>query len=210
MSWFATQNEVLRDVPRILLIDDHPLYRHGFIAAFAIRLPDYTLVGAATASEGSAELDEHPDTELVIIDFRLPGTDGLAALTEFGARHPDIPRILISGEDSADLAQRALNAGASGFIPKSLDIDTVEAGIRRVLAGEFFVPAVAAPAPGALTLRQLEVLRLLGAGYSNRDIASALHITERTAKAHMTAIFLSLGVESRTQAIIAAQRAGLL
>lgn len=210
MSGFAIQEEASRDVSRILLIDDHPLYRHGFIAALAARLPGYTLVGAATAEEGWAELDRQPDTELVIIDFRLPGADGLAALVEFGARHPQVPRVLISGEDSADLAQRALAAGASGFIPKSLDIDAVEAGIRLVLAGECFVPPAPSGGSGALTLRQLEVLRLLGGGYSNRDIATALHITERTAKAHLSAIFHVLGVGTRTQAVIAARRVGLL
>ncbi|MBK8960485.1 MAG: response regulator transcription factor [Proteobacteria bacterium] len=94
-------------MPRILLIDDHPLYRHGFISALEARLPGYTVVGAASAEEGAAELDRHPDTDLVIIDFRLPEGDGLAALVTFGARHPGVPRVLMSGEEGADLGQRA-------------------------------------------------------------------------------------------------------
>lgn len=197
-------------MPRILLIDDHPLYRHGFIAALGLRLPEFTLSGVGSAEEGYAELDRHADTELVLVDFRLPKVDGLAALVAVGARHPTIPRMLISGEDGADLAQRALAAGASGFIAKSLDIDTVEHGIRQVLAGGCFIAPERAHGGDGLTLRQLEVLRLLGAGYSNRDIARALHITERTAKAHLSAIFLALRVDSRTQAVLAAQRAGWL
>lgn len=197
-------------MPRLLLIDDHPLYRHGFIAALESRLPEFSFHGVGDVDAGLLALDQHPDTELVIIDFRLPGTDGLAALGAFGARHPAVPRILISGEEGAELAQRALAAGASGFMPKSLDVDCVEAGIRQVLAGGYFVPPATLRSSGALTLRQLEVLRLLGAGQSNRDIAAMLHITERTAKAHVSAIFLALGVENRTQAVLAAQRSGLL
>lgn len=197
-------------VPRILLIDDHPLYRHGFIAALEARLAGYTVTGAASIEEGARELDRHPDTELLIIDFRLPEGDGLAALAAFGASHPDVPRILLSGEAGGDLGQRALSAGASGFIPKSLDVESVEAAIRQVLAGDYFVPPTSAPATVGLTLRQVEVLRLLGAGCSNREIAAALHITERTAKAHVSAIFDFFGVENRTQAVIAGQRAGLL
>jgi DNA-binding NarL/FixJ family response regulator len=197
-------------VPRILLIDDHPLYRHGFISALEARLPGYTVVGAASAEEGAAELDRHPDTDLVIIDFRLPEGDGLAALLAFGARHPGVPRVLMSGEEGADLGQRALAAGASGFIPKSMDVESVEAALRQVLAGDCFVPPISAHQADGLTLRQVEVLRLLGAGCSNRDIATALHITERTAKAHVSAIFALFAVENRTQAVLAAQRAGLL
>ncbi len=196
---------------RILLIDDHPLYRHGFIAALQARMPGVAINGAANAAEGLANLDQHPDTDLVIVDFRLPDTDGLATLERCAARHPLVPRVLISGDEDVELARRALAAGAAGFIPKSLGVDEVERALRLVLDGGIYVRQQMPIAPrGGLTLRQLEVLQLLREGRTNREIAHALHITERTAKAHVSAIFEALSVDNRTQAVIAAQRAGLL
>jgi two-component system, NarL family, nitrate/nitrite response regulator NarL len=108
--------------------------------------------------------------------------------------------------------RRAFDAGASGFFPKSMAVDQVVAAIQAVLEGRVFVPPQQ-PAPvrnGALTLRQLEVLKLLGEGYTNKEIAQSLEITERTAKAHVAAIFETLGAENRTQAVLAGQRRGLL
>lgn len=200
-------------MPRLLIVDDHPLYRLGLIAALGSAMPGTEVDGAASAEEALALLDREPGFDLLLVDQRLPGMDGLAALAHFGERRPDVPRVLISGSEEAGLARRAVAAGASGFIPKSLSVDDVAAAIRRVLEGEVFLPdegmAEAQPG-GTLTLRQLEVLRLLGEGYTNKEIARALEITVRTTRAHVEAIFGHLGAENRTQAVLAAQRAGLL
>ena len=122
------------------------------------------------------------------------------------------PRLLVSGADEAALVRRAFAAGASCFLPKSMSVAEVSAAIRQVLAGGVYVPGASTvpPAgPGAqLSLRQLEVLRLLGEGYTNKQIARSLDITERTAKAHVAAIFEALAVDNRTQAVVAAQRLG--
>jgi len=196
-----------------LIVDDHPLYREGLISALRGHLGDVTVSGADSAEDGLAVLDKNPDIELVLIDLRLPGMDGFAALSLYGERFPAVARVVVSGDDDPTLVQRAFAAGASGFIPKSLAVDDVAAAIRRVMQGELFVPPAQQekPAPAgnkSLTLRQIEVLRLLGEGYTNKEIARSLDITERTAKAHLAAIFEALNAENRTQAVIAAQRAG--
>jgi DNA-binding NarL/FixJ family response regulator len=200
-------------VQRILVVDDHPLYREGMVSALRARLPGLEVLGAGSAEEGLTVLEENPETDLVLIDLRLPGMDGFGALAAYAARFPTVSRVLISGEEGAEIARRAFDAGASGFIPKSMAVDEVAAAIRQVLDGGVFVPAQGAERQvrnGALTLRQLEALRLLGEGYTNKEIARALDITERTAKAHVAAIFETLGTDNRTQAVIAAQRLGYL
>lgn len=197
---------------RILVVDDHPLYREGMVSALRARLPELEVLGASSAEEGLTVLERNPETDLVLIDLRLPGMDGFGALAEYAARFPTVSRILISGQEGADLVHRAFDAGASGFIPKSMSVEEVASAILRVLDGGVFVPEPdRLPADrGGLTLRQLEVLRLLGEGYTNKEIARALEISERTAKAHVAAIFETLGTDNRTQAVVAAQRMGYL
>lgn len=197
-----------------LIVDDHPLYREGLISALRDHLGDIRVSGVNSAEEGLAFLDKNPDVELVLIDLRLPGMDGFAALGLYGERFPAVARVIVSGDNEPMLVQRAFSAGASGFIPKSLAVDEVAAAIRNVMQGELFVPPAqdergdASGSAKSLTLRQIEVLRLLGEGYTNKEIARALEITERTAKAHVAAIFDALDADNRTQAVIAAQRAG--
>ncbi len=197
---------------RILIVDDHPLYREGLVSALRAHLPGVEVFGAGSAEEGLVALERHPDVDAVLIDLRLPGMDGFGALAAFAARFPTVSRVLVSGQEGADLARRAFDAGASGFIPKSMGIDEVAQAVRQVLDGGVFARGPGEPQaqPAALTLRQLEVLRLLGEGYTNKEIANALGITERTARAHVAAIFEVLRVENRTQAVLAGQRLGHL
>ncbi len=197
---------------RILVVDDHPLYREGMVSALRVRMPDLEVRGAESAEEGLMLLESCPEMDLVLIDLRLPGMDGFGALAAYAARFPTVSRVLISGQEDPGIVRRAFDSGACGFIPKSLPLDEVAIAIRRVLDGGVFAPSrERTPGPGdALTLRQLEVLRLLGEGYTNKEIAAALDITERTAKAHVSAIFGALGADNRTQAVLAAQRLGYL
>jgi DNA-binding NarL/FixJ family response regulator len=204
---------------RILIVDDHPLYREGMMSALRTQMAGVEVLGAESAEEGLQVLERDPNIDLVLIDVRLPGIDGFAALSLYGARFPTVSRMLVSGSEELQYLQRAFEAGASGYIPKSMSVGNVTAAIRRVLEGGVYVPdqvppaAIAAAAQGSishLTLRQLEVLRLLGEGYTNKEIARALDIAERTAKAHVAAIFVALGAENRTQAVVAGQRGGLL
>jgi DNA-binding NarL/FixJ family response regulator len=130
-----------------------------------------------------------------------------------GARFPTTACIMISGDEQDGVAARAVAAGASGFIPKSFTADEMIAAIKQVLAGEVFVPARAkdaTPEHSGLTLRQLEVISMLGRGFSNKEIARALDVAERTVKAHVSAVFEALNVRNRTQAVLVAQRRGFL
>ncbi|OGA12933.1 MAG: hypothetical protein A3D95_00520 [Betaproteobacteria bacterium RIFCSPHIGHO2_12_FULL_69_13] len=197
---------------RILIVDDHPLYREGMVGALKKELSDAEVLEAGSAEEGFALLEARHDVDMVLIDLRLPGMDGFAALAQFGANHPSVARVLLSGYDEPDLARRAFDSGASAFIHKSMTVGEVARALRVVLDGGVYLPepGAAAPEGSPLTLRQLEVLRLLGEGYTNKEIANALDITERTAKAHVAAIFEALGADNRTQAVVAAQRMGLI
>ena len=203
----------------ILIVDDHPLYREGMASALRAQMTGVEVLDADSAEDGLQLLLHNPDIDLVLIDVRLPGMDGFAALSAYGARFPTVSCMLVSGSDEPNYVKRAFDAGASGFIPKSLSVGEVIAAIRHVLDGGVYVPD---PSPGAsrpalardpishLTLRQLEVLRLLGEGYTNKEIARTLDITERTAKAHVAAIFEALAADNRTQAVLKAQRLGYL
>ncbi len=209
---------------QVLLVDDHPLFHEGLASAFARLAPDLSIVSADSAETGLATL-RTTSIDLALIDLILPTLDGLAALALYAAEFPHIPRMLISGKDDPAIITRARDAGASGFLRKSLSLDQILAALRAVLdGGAYFdlgLPPAASSRPtsarsgepdpsGDLTLRQLEVLKLLGDGHSNKEISSALAIADRTVRAHLTELFRTLGVSSRTQAVLAAQRLGLL
>jgi DNA-binding NarL/FixJ family response regulator len=207
---------------QVLLVDDHPLFHEGLASAFARLAPDLSIVSADSAEAGLTLLRESPHIELALIDLILPTLDGLQALALYAAEFPHVPRMLISGKDDAAVIARARDAGASGFLRKSLPLEQLLAALRRVLdGGAYFDLRSPAPVPhepngadhdpsGDLTLRQLEVLKLLGDGRSNKEISSELAIADRTVRAHLTELFRTLGVSSRTQAVLAAQRLGLL
>jgi DNA-binding NarL/FixJ family response regulator len=205
-------------VQKILIVDDHPLYREGMMSALRARMADVEVLGADSAEEGLGVLVRDPDIDLVLIDVRLPGIDGFAALSLYGARFPGVSRILISGSDDPAYLKRAFEGGASGYVPKSMAVHDVIAAIRKVLEGGVSGPDIVSSARNVepldplarLTLRQLEVLRLLGEGYTNKEIANALDITERTAKAHVAGILDALDADNRTHAVLSAQRRGLL
>lgn len=201
----------------LLIVDDHPLYRAGVTAVLASHMPGVVVHGADDAESGLGVLRRHPQVAAVLLDLRLPGMDGLTALKAYAQAFPLVARLLISGQDAdPGLVQRALNAGASGFIPKTLAAGEMAAALRTVLDGGVYIPPLAESAsvpagtgPESLSLRQLEVLSLLVRGLSNKEIAQELDIVERTVKAHISRIFEALAVDSRVQAVIAAQKLGI-
>jgi DNA-binding NarL/FixJ family response regulator len=151
----------------------------------------------------------------VLLDIHLRGEDGFNALKVIGEKFPTTACIMISGDEQEGVAPRVIAAGASGFIPKSFTADEMIAAIRKVLNGDVFVPSpTQQPTPSSentsLTLRQLEVISMLGRGFSNKEIARALDVAERTVKAHVSAVFEALNVRNRTQAVLVAQRRGFL
>ncbi|MBV8839036.1 MAG: response regulator transcription factor [Alphaproteobacteria bacterium] len=206
---------------KLLIIDDHSIVRAGLAALLSEPGVAVEVLQAGGAAEGMRQIDAHPDLDAVFLDLNMPDVDGFAALDQIGKHRPELPVILLSSsEDPADV-RRALAAGALGYLPKSSSPQTMMSVLRLVLAGEVYVPplllkeeAVANGKsdlrPQALTGRQADVLRLLSRGLSNKEIGRELLVSERTVKAHVTAVFKSLGVASRAQAVEAARRAGLV
>jgi DNA-binding NarL/FixJ family response regulator len=198
---------------KILIVDDHPLFRAGFHAVLEQSDLEAGVLSVSSVAEALQALQRDGDIGLVLLDIHLRGDDGFKALKTIGERFPTTACIMISGDEQHGVAARAISTGASGFIPKSFTADEMIAAIRQVLSGDVFTPAPAslAPAePSGLTLRQLEVISMLGRGFSNKEIARALDVAERTVKAHVSAVFEALNVRNRTQAVLVAQRRGYL
>lgn len=202
-------------MPKLLIVDDHPLYREGVVRALGGPPLHADVVGVANSAEALHCLDEDPAVELVLADLKLAHEDGLDALRRVGAAHPSVARVLISGDDTPDVRSAAQRAGLQGFLPKALPVADMLAAIRKVLDGEVIWPqatdhVAAAPAPNPFSPRQQEVLQLLAAGHSNAEMAAMLGIAERTVKAHLGVLFEALGVDSRTRALARARHLGLI
>jgi two-component system nitrate/nitrite response regulator NarL len=211
-------------------VDDHPLFREGISSALKASGHDVHIVQAADAHEGIALAQTHEDLDAVLLDVALPGMSGLVAIREFRLRCPLLPVLIVSALDQAPNVRRALSAGAAGFIPKSAPTAVVLEALREVLAGGVYLPsslrtgdspihsdrtalpaaAAGTPDAGLLTVRQIEVLTFLCRGKGNKEIAADFGLSEKTVKTHLSAIFKVLGVINRTQAVLAAQRMGLL
>jgi DNA-binding NarL/FixJ family response regulator len=199
---------------KVLLIDDHPLFRAGFHAILSLHLPDGAVLSVASLAEAEGLLSQDDQIALVLLDVHLPDGDSFAGLRAIRARFPTVACVMISGDEHEELAARAIALGASGFIPKSLTVPDTVAAIERILDGEVFVPRRTVDPPArntpSLTLRQLEVVNMLGQGLANKEIAQQLNVAERTVKAHISALFEALSVRNRTEAVLVAQRYGFL
>jgi len=207
---------------KLLIVDDHAILREGLAALLQQLGPDTVVLQAGDVAQGLAQVDAHPDLDLVLLDLALPGMGGLPAIREFGARRPGLPVIVLTSTEAPETARSALMSGALGYVPKSASPQTLLSAVRLVLGGDVYIPPLvlggprpALPAePGApppqLTPRQREVLRLLAAGLSNKAIGRAMGLSDKTVKAHITAVFRALNVVNRTQAATIAQRDGLL
>jgi DNA-binding NarL/FixJ family response regulator len=203
----------------LLLVDDHPLYHAGLSSVLAGLRPNYRLLSASDMTEGLAQLGAHAGIDLVLVDIVLPKGDGFDAVAEYGNAFPHVPRVLISGRDDKATLVRASRSGASGFISKAWPVERAVALIERVLEGKSGFENESAARNGAdktarskedLTLRQIEVLCLLSEGKSNKEIAHALDIAERTVRAHLTELFHALDVPTRINAVLRAQQLGLV
>ena len=210
---------------RILLIDDHTLIREALSLLLQQLDAEVTVISASTAVEGLAAATHYADLDLILLDLALPDGSGLSALRQLRAVAPTSPVVVVSASlDIADV-RGALDEGAAGYIPKTLSSRAMLSALEQILRGDIFVPAdlLAAIAGGAtrpissplkpahgLTERQIEVLRWLGAGLSNKEIARKLALTEGTVKLHVSAVMRALGARNRTDAVIAAQRLGLI
>ncbi len=205
---------------KILIVDDHALVREAMAQSLARLQPGLVCVEASSARQALACLEADADLDLAVIDLMLPDMNGFSLLAVLGKRFPDVPAVVVSAIDDEASVQRAIKAGASGYVCKSSSSQVLLQALRVVLDGGVYLPearSVGQPAKRArlsvserygLTAAQGRVLELLGAGKSNRDIADLLGVSEGTVKVHVTAIFRALGVSSRAQALVIISRHG--
>ena len=208
-------------VQRIIIVDDHPLFRGALAQALAVAIKGAEIAEAGSLDELTAQLATGHDIDLVLLDLAMPGVQGLSGLLFLRAQHPEIPVMIVSASEDHGTIRRALEFGASGYVPKSLPVDRIRAAVTAVLAGEVWCPPnVDRSAHGdpeatdlanrlsTLTPQQVRVLMMLGEGLLNKQIAYKLGVSEATIKAHVSAILQKLGVDSRTQAVIAIGKIG--
>lgn len=206
----------------ILLVDDHSLFREG-MKYLLKSLESKTVITEADSCEGAIELLSHQNFDLILLDLNLPGKKHMAALAAVKNLRSDIPIVVFSGEDSPSLIRLAIDSGAMGFIPKSSSHEILILAMRLVLAGGVYLPSIAMQSgrnaqverhldesgysdgfrklEGILSDRQLQVLRLIVEGKSNREIGEALFISENTVKTHVSAVMRALNTTSRTETV---------
>jgi DNA-binding NarL/FixJ family response regulator len=201
---------------RILVADDHPLFRAALRQAAASAVPDAEVGVAADLDAVFGALAVAPDTDLVLLDLRMPGSRGLSGLAALRGQFPGVAVLVVSAHDEPGVVRRVLDHGAAGFVPKSADPEVIAEAVRAVLSEGHWLPPDLARAIAALpadhgdsalatrlarlTEQQFRVLSLLSEGLLNKQIADRLKVQERTVKAHITAIFEKLEVRNRTQA----------
>jgi DNA-binding NarL/FixJ family response regulator len=202
---------------RVLIADDHPLFR-GALREAVNRLFDRVEIAEAGTFEQVVErLETGGEVDLILLDLQMPGVRGFSGLMYLRAQYPSLPVAIVSANDDPVVIRHCMEFGAAGFLPKTLGVEALRAAIARVLAGEMWTPpdvelASAADAETAalirrlamLTPQQVRVLMMLSGGLLNKQIAYELGVSEATVKAHVSAILQKLGVDSRTQAVIAA------
>ena len=200
---------------RILLVDDHALLRAGLASVLSAQ-PGFVVCGEATDGEAAVLRFEELRPDVTLMDLQMPALDGVGAITKIRARHPEACILVLTTFDTDDDIERALRAGARGYLLKDAAVDELTSAIRAVHEGRTRVaPAVAAKLADRmtqvqLTMRELTVLRLLADGKTNKEIGAALSIAEGTVKVHLTHLFEKLGVSSRTEAMASAARRGLV
>jgi DNA-binding NarL/FixJ family response regulator len=204
---------------RLVIADDHPLFRGALREAVSCLFDEAEIAEAGSFDEVAALLERGGEVDLILLDLTMPGVRGFSGLMYLRAQYPSVPVVVISANDDPSVIRRCMDFGASGFIPKTLETDVIRAAVARVLEGGIWTPpdidigagsdAEATAMLGrlaSLTPQQVRVLMMLSEGLLNKQIAYELHVSEATVKAHVSAILQKLGVESRTQAVIAASR----
>ncbi|MCW2306451.1 response regulator transcription factor [Rhodobium gokarnense] len=204
---------------RFIIADDHPLFRGALRKTIEEMFDSVTIVEAGSLDEVSGELESNCDIDLVLLDLSMPGMRGFSGLIYLRAQHPGTPVCIVSGTEEATTIRRCMNFGAAGYIPKSQGIEKIRDALGAILNGDTWTPSEIDLDAGdddeiqalvgrlsTLTPQQVRVLMMLSEGLLNKQIAYELGVSEATVKAHVSAILQKLNVESRTQAVIAANR----
>jgi DNA-binding NarL/FixJ family response regulator len=205
---------------RILIVDDHRLFIDGLRLILDKLDPDAQIIESTTAHGAIDLLEAGEEFDLILMDLQMPDLGGLSILQRMQERGAWLPIVVVSAEESLHVIRAALEAGALGFIPKSQSSQQMLSALTRILEGDIFVPAdiekaLERPARksanvSGITRRQHDVLRLLAEGYSNRQIATTLVLSEHTVKAHVSALLVALGACNRTDCVRVARQRGML
>ena len=214
-------NRLISIQPEIVIVaDDHPLFRAAIKGALATGQAQTRFLEASSFESLQQLVDANREVDLVLLDLHMPGVSGFAGLVYLCKRYPSVPVVIISANEDPAVIRRALEHGAAGFIPKSSSMETIMEAIAAILDGEIWAPAeTRSNLPGRnvselelaermaqLTPQQFKVLMMMSQGLLNKQIGYELHVSEATVKAHVTAIMSKLGVNNRTQAVLAAER----
>lgn len=203
---------------RLLIVDDHPVVREG-LAGMLAGQPDFAVVGEAKDGAEAVEMDARLLPDVLLMDLRMPGMDGVAAIEAVRGKRPLANILVLTTYDSDADIVRAIEAGATGYLLKDTPREELFRAIRAAAKGEsVLAPTVAArlmtrmraPAEENLSAREIEVLQLVYKGASNREIGKALHISTATVKTHLIHIYGKLGVDDRTAAVTAALERGII
>ncbi len=204
---------------RLMIADDHPLFRGALREAVSGLLEQVEIDEAGSFDEVAELLEQGSDVDLIFLDLTMPGMRGFSGLMYLRAQYPSVPVVVVSANDDPAAIRRCMEFGASGFIPKTLGVEAMRAAASRILGGGVWTPPDVDLRVGTdsdtselmarmatLTPQQVRVLMMLSEGLLNKQIAYQLGVSEATVKAHVSAILQKLGVESRTQAVIAAAK----
>ncbi len=213
---------------KILLADDHALFREGMHHVLCRLDDDVSILDAASFPEALSMAENNPDLDLVLLDLKMPGSDSAASVKLFYERHPNIRIVVISGTEQREDVLSVINSGAMGFISKASTGKEMVKALRMVLEGETYLPPQLLQMQDVgeeekyrdgrscrtnkhgLTVRQIEVLQYLGNGMSNKEISETTGLAEGTVKIHVGALFKNLNVNNRTEAAQVGRRLGLL
>ncbi|WP_371186629.1 response regulator [Thalassotalea maritima] len=197
---------------KIIIADDHPLFRQALLGVLSNKMPQVNWIQAEHADQLEGALQQHTDSDLLLLDLDMPNAHGFNTLIRIRSEFAHIPVVIISAFEDDETIAKAIDYGASGYIPKSTPPEEMFAAINCVMQGEVWLPQGnqvshshddIAERLASLTSQQYKVLRMFADGMLNKQIAYDLHVSEATIKAHATAIFKKLKVRNRTQAVIA-------
>jgi two-component system nitrate/nitrite response regulator NarL len=211
---------------KLLVVDDHPVLRGGMCALLLQLEKDVVVLQAGDAEQGLGLVIEHADLDIVILDIAMRGMDGFQTMKELSRLRPKLPVIVLSSSENPNDVRQALAQGALGYVPKSASQHTLLGAVRLVMNGDVYVPPLmvdetdikrltqfslhgSAHKP-VLTERQVAVLRSISVGRSNKAIAIELGLSEKTVKAHITAIFKILNVINRAKAVAVGRENGII
>ncbi|MGD9866369.1 MAG: response regulator [Hyphomicrobiales bacterium] len=204
---------------RLIIVDDHPLFRDALRQALSNSFDKLEILEAGSLDALSGLLETSSEVDLVLLDLSMPGVKGLSGLMYLRAQYAEIPVVIVSATEDPAAMRRCIEFGASGFVPKSLPVEVIREAVKTVLEGGVWSPPDLDLGSGGdsetadlvarlatLTPQQVRVLMMLSEGLLNKQIAYKLGVSEATVKAHVSAILQKLGVDSRTQAVIAVNK----